>query len=94
MIDNLNFRTENRLSVLSSLITIIKALSERTNSLTTETEISNDRQSENSDYSHLVSQIKDMGFFDEQLIIDTLLQSKGNINVTVETLLNKINNAR
>ena len=95
LIDNLNFRTENRLSVLSSLITIIKALSERTNSLTTETEISNNRQTEEGrDYSHLVSQIKDMGFFDEQLIIDTLTQSKGNINVTVETLLNKINNAR
>ena len=94
LIDNLNFRTENRLSVLSSLIIIIKALSERTNSLTTEREMSTNRQSENSDYSHLVPQIKDMGFFDEQLIIDTLTQSKGNINVTVETLLNKINNAR
>jgi len=94
LIDNLNFRTENRLSVLSSLITIIKALSERTNSPTTEREMSTNRQSENSDYSHLVPQIKDMGFFDEQLIIDTLTQSKGNINVTVETLLNKINNAR
>lgn len=94
LINNLNIRNENRLSVLSSLITIINSISERRNTPIRQEAVAVDRHAEVREYSHLVSQIKDMGFFDEQLIIETLTQSKGNINLTVETLLNKINDAR
>lgn len=94
LINNLNITNQNRLSTLSSLMTIMRTFSESRESSTRHEIGSPNQARESSDYSHLVSQIKDMGFFDEGLIIEILTRSKGNINLTVETLLNRINNAR
>lgn len=94
-INNISLQNGNRLSVLSSLITILKSVSEnRVHSpLSTEFSNTNTNHPETSDYSDLIPQIKEMGFYDDQMIMDALIQSKGNLNLTTETLLNRIKNA-
>ena len=94
-INNISLQNGNRLSVLSSLITILKSVSENSlySPISGESSNRNTTQPELNDYSDLVSQIKEMGFYDDQMIMDALTQSKGNLNLAIETLLNRIKNA-
>lgn len=94
-INNISLQNGNRLSVLSSLITIFKSVSEnRVHSpISTGFSNTNTNQPEPVDYTALIPQIKEMGFYDDQMIMDALIQSKGNLNLTTETLLNRIKNA-
>lgn len=94
-INNISLQNGNRLSVLSSLITILKSISENCvhSPISTEFSNTNTNQPEPVDYTDLIPQIKEMGFYDDQMIMDALIQSKGNLNLTTETLLNRIKNA-
>lgn len=94
-INNISLQNGNRLSVLSSLITILKSVSENRlhSPISTEFSNTNTNHPETSDYTDLIPQIKEMGFYDDQMIMDALIQSKGNLNLTTETLLNRIKNA-
>jgi len=38
-----------------------------------------------------LAQIKEMGFNDEEVIIQALVQSNGNVNVALERLFNQLN---
>ena len=78
----------HRLNMLSSLINLFNHIRvpEHRDSLRV-------RENETPDYSQKVVQVKEMGFFDEEMILETLKNCNGNINLTVETLLNKINTA-
>jgi len=42
-------------------------------------------------YAAELAQIKEMGFNDEEVIIQALVQSNGNVNVALERLFNQLN---
>lgn len=87
-IDTMSTNDAHRLNMLSSLINLFNHIRvpEHRDSLRV-------RENETPDYSQKVVQVKEMGFFDEEMILETLKNCNGNINLTVETLLNKINTA-
>ena len=89
-LNNINNNNGHRLTILSSLISILNYVSTRNNNHQISTLST---ENSNIDYSHCIPQIKEMGFYDEQLILESLNKCHGNINLTIETLLNKINNA-